>query len=230
MSVTYQPERIRSDFDNIARLTPEPWGNNSHYHSFLLRQLPAVCEEAVDVGCGMGGFARQLAQRARSVVGIDLSAEMIRLANEQSAGLSNLRFVVADFLTLPIQDNSVDVVASIAALHHVEFEPALRRVSRWLKPGGRLVVLDLFASGYGRDLIWKLPAKAVSTTLALIHNGRIRASREARRAWKEHAERDQLILPLREIREMASSVLPGAIVRQHLLWRYSLGWTKPAER
>lgn len=229
MTATCQTERIRNDFDDIARLTPEPWSHNSHYHSYLLGQLPPDCGDAVDVGCGTGDFARLVAQRARSVVGIDLSPEMIRRANEQSAGVNNLRFILDDFRSVPIQEGSIDVVASIAALHHVALEPALRRLSGWLKPGGRLVVLDLFASGYGLDLAWKLPAKAVSATLSLVHNRRIRSCPEARMAWKRHAETDSLMLPLRAIREIALSTLPGAIVTQHLLWRYSLVWTKACE-
>ena len=227
MASTYQTESIRSDFDRIAQLPPERWGHNSHYHSYLLKQLPPNCQEVIDVGCGTGDFARLLAQHAGSVVGIDFSPEMIRQANQNSRGLNNLRFVEADFMTFPIRDETVDAITTIATLHHVPSEPALRCLSRWLKPGGRLIVLDLFTSGYGRDLAWKLPAKTLSVILSALNNGRIRAPRESRIAWHQHAQSDRP-LPLREIRQIADSVLPAAILKQHLFWRYSLVWTKPA--
>ena len=129
-------------------------------------------------------------------------------------------------MTFPIDDNSIDAITTIATLHHVPLEPALRRLTRWLKPGGRLIILDLFTSGYGLDLAWKLPAKTLSVILSTLHNGRIRATREARLAWKQHADSDRP-LPLREIRQIANSVLPQAHLKQHLFWRYSLVWEKP---
>ena len=86
MTSTCKTESIRGDFDRIAQLPPERWSHNSHYHSYLLKQLPPNCQEVIDVGCGTGDFARLLAQHAGSVVGIDFSPEMIRQANQHSQG------------------------------------------------------------------------------------------------------------------------------------------------
>src|SRR6478672_10058923 len=78
---------FQSDFDRIALISPDGALQNDHYQSFLLKQLPAHCNEVLEIGCGAGAFARALAARSNHVLGIDLSPEMIRLARERSAQL-----------------------------------------------------------------------------------------------------------------------------------------------
>jgi 2-polyprenyl-3-methyl-5-hydroxy-6-metoxy-1,4-benzoquinol methylase len=57
-----------------------PFDHNDRYHRLLLRQVPAGCRTALDVGCGTGRFARRLARRGIQVDAIDRSAEVIRAA------------------------------------------------------------------------------------------------------------------------------------------------------
>lgn len=49
------------------------WDHNSHYHRYLLNQLPSTIARALDIGCGYGEFAAHLAQRAAQVDVIDVS-------------------------------------------------------------------------------------------------------------------------------------------------------------
>ena len=67
------PRTIQADFDRIAALSGEQWDHNSHYHGFLLRQLPRHCGAVLDLGCGTGAFSRCLASRADHVLGLDLA-------------------------------------------------------------------------------------------------------------------------------------------------------------
>lgn len=60
------------------------WNHNVHYHDLLLRSVPARCRAALDVGCGDGTFARELASRASKVTGVDLSESMIERAERLS--------------------------------------------------------------------------------------------------------------------------------------------------
>lgn len=123
----------------------EKWDHNSHYHSFLLRHLPSRFETGVDVGCGHGRFTRLMASRANDVVGFDIYSRDGKEGREQSSGISSLRFHIGSFVNAPIaQEKNVDVVASIATLHHAELKTALTLIRRWLRPTGRLIVLDLF--------------------------------------------------------------------------------------
>src|SRR5689334_5669131 len=83
---------LKTDFDRLALLDEEGWTANNHYHRFLLRYVPRDCEEALEVGCGTGAFARELAERCMRVVALDLSSEMIRVARARSGGFENLEF------------------------------------------------------------------------------------------------------------------------------------------
>jgi ubiquinone/menaquinone biosynthesis C-methylase UbiE len=81
MRDTDYTDRVREDFDRLAVLSEGTgWGHNSHYHPFVLRQLPQHLGEALEVGCGTGEFARLLAERCERVVAVDLSPRMIEAA------------------------------------------------------------------------------------------------------------------------------------------------------
>src|SRR4029453_5525088 len=93
-------------------------------------------EVAVDVACGTGALAEELATLApgASVVGLDFSWEMVRRAGTGAAGP---RFAVADALRLPLADGSVDVVTIAFGLRNLP-EPArgLLEFRRVLRTGG----------------------------------------------------------------------------------------------
>jgi SAM-dependent methyltransferase len=215
-------ETIRDDFDRIA-LLPASWSHNDHYHGTLLRQVPRGCREALDVGCGTGAFSRLLAARCGHVTGVDLSPVMVAEARRRSAGLANVDYAVADVMTDPLPVGAFDCVAAVALLHHLPLEPALTRFRELLRPGGVLLVLDIRS---GDSLPADLLALGVSTVLHLWHNRRPRESAEAREAWEAHGRTDRFQPPA-EVRAACADVLPGARVRPHLIWRYSLFWRKP---
>ena len=69
-------------------------------------------------------------------------------------------------------------------------------------------------------------AVPASRLLRLRHTSRLGDPPELRRAWEEHGRSDRY-LTLAEVRRVCGRVLPGASVRRHLLWRYSVVWRKP---
>jgi SAM-dependent methyltransferase len=217
--------QVERDFDRIALLPDEPWDHNRHYHDLLLRELPARCERVLEIGCGTGEFSRLLAARARSVLAIDLSPNMVRLARERSAGLPNLEFRVADAASLELPRGGLDCVASIATLHHLDAAALLARVRDALAPGGVLLVLDLFRASRLRDLAASAVAFPLNLLARLARTDRLRPPPEVRRAWEEHGRHDRYP-SLPEVRALCARVLPGARVRQHLFWRYSIVWRK----
>jgi ubiquinone/menaquinone biosynthesis C-methylase UbiE len=220
------PKEIQNDFDRIARAEPagEAWNHNNHYHGFLLRHAPRRCANALEIGCGRGAFARLLAQRSDHVVGIDLSPEMLRIAREQSSGYHNIEYVQADVMTLDLLPNHFDCIASIATLHHLSLDAVLPRLKAALKPGGVLLVLDLFQSeGFG-DLLQNIAAIPLHVIMKAIRGGH-GASVEAQAAWDAHGSHD-VYLTMDEVRRACAHLLPGAEVRRHLLWRYSIVWMK----
>ena len=217
---------IRADFDRLARLTEGGWNHNVHYHSYLLNHVNQSCRHALDLGCGTGGFSRALARRCGHVLAIDLAPEMIRVADGASAGTSNITYEVADALTRDFPRGHFDAIASIATLHHLPMDVILPKLAAALRPGGTLVVLDLYRSEGLADGLTDLLAVPASHAMNLLKNGRLRRPREVRDAWNQHAKHDHF-LTRSTIRSICSRFLPGAAVRRHLFWRYSLVWHKP---
>ena len=218
---------VRADFDRIALLSGEGWDHSSHYHDFLARHIPEPCREALDVGCGTGTFSRLLAKSSDNVLALDLSPNMIGLARERSSRFPNIDFRVADVLTLALPAEQFDCIATIATLHHLPAGEVLPKLKGALKPGGVLLVLDLFQAEGLSDAVVGALAVPLSLGLGLVRRGRLRPPREVRRAWDEHGRHDTY-LTLAQVREVCAEMLPGALVTRHLLWRYSVVWTKPA--
>jgi ubiquinone/menaquinone biosynthesis C-methylase UbiE len=218
---------IRSDFDRIALLPDGGWNHNNHYHGFLLRQLPQRCEYALDLGCGTGSFSRLLAERCEQVLALDLSPQMIRIAKERAKADANAEFQVADASTWAFPAERFDCIVSIATLHHLPLGEVLAKMKGALRTGGTLGVLDLVQPEGVSGLLISALAVPVSVALRLFNTGRLRQPRPVRDAWADHGCHDSY-LPLAEIRRICVPVLPGARVRNHLLWRYSIVWKKPA--
>ncbi len=122
------------------------WNHNRHYHATLLREVPPRCGRALDVGCGDGVFARELASLTGHVDAIDSDAAVLHRTRDQSKAPANLSFILADFLSYPVAAEAYDFVAALASLHHLPLEPALAKMTRSLRPGGVLAVLGIWPS------------------------------------------------------------------------------------
>jgi len=98
-------------------------------------------DTVVEVGCGVGRLARALAPRARQVIALDVSGEMLALAREHNPRLANVRWLHGDGTTLhPIADASADACLSHVVFQHLP-DPAItlgyvREMGRVLRPGG----------------------------------------------------------------------------------------------
>ena len=212
---------VEADFDRLANLDEEGWTTNNHYHSFLLKHLPPHCENALEIGCGTGAFARLLAERCKRVVALDLSREMIRVARSRSDRFRNLEFQLADAMQWEFPASHFDYICSIATLHHVQQRELFLKMRDSLTPGGVLVVLDLVASNSVVERMADVIALGVSPSLRLIHNGRLQPPAAVRKAWEQHGKHDSYST-VGEMRALADEILPGGVVKRHLLWRYSL--------
>lgn len=130
-----------------------------------------------DVGTGTGGMLPYLAEVAREIVAIDLSAEMLRRARATARrlGLDNVTFAKGELGALPLGDASVDAAYAALVLHHAPRpSAALRELCRITRPGGAVVVVDLVSHGhewlrdeqadvwlgFGRDEIVELATRA----------------------------------------------------------------------
>lgn len=114
-----------------------------------MRRAAGAGSVLLDVACGPGLVLEALAAGFDEVRGIDITPEMVERARARlaAAGIARSRVDEGSAYALPFPDGVVDVVVSRLALHHLE-EPdaALREMARVLRPGGRLVVVDLIGS------------------------------------------------------------------------------------
>jgi SAM-dependent methyltransferase len=104
-------------------------------------------QTVADIGCGEGDLTLLLARFAKRVTAVDLSAQMLRVVQERSkeAGLSRRVTVeTGDLEKLPLKADVMDAVFVSQVLHHAARPArALQEAARILKPGGRLILLDL---------------------------------------------------------------------------------------
>ena len=101
-----------------------------------------------DLGAGDGTLSRLLARQAESVHCVDNSPRMVQVgrALAKKEHLRNLTYVLGNIEKVPLPDRSIDLALLSQALHHAENpRQALAEAFRILKPGGRLLVLDLRA-------------------------------------------------------------------------------------
>ncbi|MHC4428027.1 MAG: ArsR/SmtB family transcription factor [Planctomycetota bacterium] len=97
-----------------------------------------------DLGCGTGAVSEALAPFVGRVVAVDGSAEMLDAARERLSGHENVDLRSGELERLPIDDRSLDAATLILVLHHLP-DPArvLTEVARKLRPGGRLLLVDM---------------------------------------------------------------------------------------
>ncbi len=99
-----------------------------------------------DLGCGGGDIAAALAPFVARVVAVDRSAAMLEAARVRLDGLANVELRSGELERLPVGDGELDAAGLLLVLHHVA-EPlaVVREAARVLRPGGRLLVVDMLA-------------------------------------------------------------------------------------
>jgi ubiquinone/menaquinone biosynthesis C-methylase UbiE len=152
---------IADDFEDQYEVN---WNILTKYIDPTLRVL--------DVGCGPGDLSIRISQQCHEVRGVDVTPEMIRIAEEKAAcAPANVCFQQADACDLPFESHSFDTVMSVNALQTmIRPEMALSEMSRVLKPGGELLLITYcygdsslsdseslihWAIKYGTQAVWQ---------------------------------------------------------------------------
>lgn len=102
----------------------------------------------LDIGCGNGAFLRQIAPNLSMGYGADASAGMLKMARTKAEqkNISNLKFSQISGPSLPYEDNSFDYVISVLSFRYLDWDPMVQEILRVLKPGGRILILDMVAA------------------------------------------------------------------------------------
>lgn len=140
-------DKVRAYFDELAGKFGRDYVPGRSWKGLaemLLQLMPPMV--IGDLGAGEGTFSQLLAQRAAKVIAVDNSAKMVefgtRLAKQN--GIKNLEYRLGDLEAPPIEKCTLDIAFFSQSLHHA-VHPNQAVVAAWglLKPGGRIVILDL---------------------------------------------------------------------------------------
>ncbi|GGM59816.1 methyltransferase [Longimycelium tulufanense] len=196
-----------------------PFDHNDHYHRLLLRQVPSRARRALDVGCGVGLFARKLAARGLEVDAIDSSAEVIQAGKRLSAHCVSVRFRCAEVTTVALPKAGYDYISCLASIHHVPFD-TVTRLRDALAPGGVLVILGCYRESTPVDHLISLPAAAINLVARGVVALREELSRQDAAVMQAPVCRPTMALP--EIKQQAANLLPSCTITRLLFWRYFL--------
>jgi ubiquinone/menaquinone biosynthesis C-methylase UbiE len=109
--------------------------------------------DALDAACGTGRHSRRLVELGHRVTGVDLTPEMLAVAEKS---LPQADFRVADLLDLPFDDAAFDlVVCGLAIAHLPDLGAAVAELSRVLRPGGQLITSAMHP--FQAHLDWNAP-------------------------------------------------------------------------
>jgi demethylmenaquinone methyltransferase/2-methoxy-6-polyprenyl-1,4-benzoquinol methylase len=136
---------------NVDRLW---WRKTARSFTSILKRQDA---NVLDLCCGTGDMTlallRQAGESTAKIMGVDFSHAMLERANQKSTTKS-LRWVEADALRLPFQDERFDLITAAFGFRNLaDYDAGLREILRLLRPGGECGILDF---GEPRGLIGKL--------------------------------------------------------------------------
>lgn len=140
-------DKLRSYFDELAGRFGRnyvPGRSWKGLAEMMLKLLPPLT--IADLGAGEGTLSLLLAQRAERVIAVDSSQKMVEYGTDVAKrhGVHNLEYRLGDLEELPLPANEVDLVLLHQSLHHaLHPKRAIEEAWRILRPGGRVVVMDL---------------------------------------------------------------------------------------
>jgi ubiquinone/menaquinone biosynthesis C-methylase UbiE/DNA-binding transcriptional ArsR family regulator len=139
---TKSQEFFSSSAGQWDRLRDDMFGERFH-----LAALPAFAEPSWtvgDLGCGTGQASAALAPFVAHVIAVDASAAMLQAAKKRLSAFENVDLRRGDLEDLPIDHRKLDAATLMLVLHHLaDPEIALAEVARVVKPGGRLLIVDM---------------------------------------------------------------------------------------
>ena len=124
------------------RLREELFGPTSH-----IKALGGLLDPNLvigDLGCGTGAISQWLSQFCERIIAVDASKEMLEAARENLAEQEHVELRQGSLEKLPVETGELDVALLMLVLHHLpEPRRVLAEAARTLKPGGRLLILDM---------------------------------------------------------------------------------------
>ena len=196
-------DAFATEYDFVASL--------QNQNDFFTKNLSASKGAALDIGCGSGILAFELAQYYDNVVAVDLSAKMLAIASQKRSA-PNIEYIQMDASQLAL-DRQFDLIVSAATFHHLPNLPAaLDAIKKMLNPHGKIVFIDNISEvetpatigyilGAARDFIPDCSTYGFRNALRLL---KFRLSP----GWLKHLASDRY-LSERRFRKIYSRCFPG---------------------
>jgi ubiquinone/menaquinone biosynthesis C-methylase UbiE/DNA-binding transcriptional ArsR family regulator len=152
LALRRRQDKMRAYFDELAGKFGRNYVPGRSWQGLaetLLTLMPPMV--IADLGAGEGTFSQLLARRSKKVIAVDNSEKMVEYGRELALkhGVKNLEYRKGDLEAVPVRDAVVDLAFFSQALHHAQHpDRAVAEAARILKPGGRIVVLDLVRHNY----------------------------------------------------------------------------------
>jgi 2-polyprenyl-3-methyl-5-hydroxy-6-metoxy-1,4-benzoquinol methylase len=186
-------------------------------HNFFLENLPVCRRRVLDVGCGTGLLAQELAKHFTSVLAIDISAPMIEIAQARRAA-PNVEYRLADASTAQIE-GSFDAIVSHTTFHHVrDVAGTVARLKPLLASRGRFLIVDVIDrwpffryKPYAGLILGACAAAGPDVVRYGLRNAVTLLQFRISRPWLDHLKSDRYF-PIAVFRQCYSEVLPGAVI------------------
>lgn len=178
--MTPEADVIRTEADQKLQQEFNQWAaagrgdEMENHHSDITDQTLALMDleppdRVLDLGCGTGWASRRMAKvvTAGEVVGLDVADEMLRRAEQASAGIANVRYVWGSAESIPAADGHFTKVLSVESFYYYADQgQALDELHRVMSPGGKLFILINLYKDNHYSLRWvgqlQVPVQALS--------------------------------------------------------------------
>lgn len=205
----------KSEFAEVSMKVPQYWNHNTAYYKWIKRKT-ADCRSILDVGCGDGSLIAYLDDGIKDLTGIDVDSSCISRANSTNKSL-NTQFICCSFDDYETQQ-FYDAIIFVASIHHMDMTAALERAKALLSPNGLLIIVGLATPSTAKDYVIEglriLPCKIVSEL------------KHMRSSEDQHIPVSYRLPAFNEVRDISSKILPQAVIKYGLFYRYLLQWTK----
>lgn len=148
----FEPTAADGDdsYDGVAELYDavfEDFRVRADEWKWLSRNLPRG-GRVLDIGCGNGALLLALATLIDEGTGVDRSERMIDIARRRARMEPNLRFEPIDGPVLPFPVASFDAIISMLSWRYLDWDPMVAEILRVLRPGGRVLIVDMAVSPF----------------------------------------------------------------------------------